>query len=83
MQGWNKRQEKVTPVMIMGYVEIEAMENGTEKAKEYAICGLLTDGGHHKQWCLERVLEALGLDLEIIRKELQAEDYDWEPGIAP
>jgi hypothetical protein len=67
----------------MGYDEMEKMENGREKAKEYAISGLLTDGGHHKQWCLERVLEALGYDLEQIRAELQKDDYDWEPGIPP
>lgn len=53
-----------------------------EKAKELAVEGLLTDSGHHKQWFLERILEALGYDLAQIYDELQP-DYDWEDGIAP
>jgi len=65
------------------YVETEAMPNGKQKAIEYAIHGLLTDGGHHKQWILEEILKALDVDLVELRKELQADDYDWDDGIAP
>lgn len=60
-----------------------ALPNGIEKAKEYAVAGLVTDGAHHKQWCLERVLEALGFDLAQLRANLKAEDYEWDEGIAP
>lgn len=65
------------------YEEIESMPNGKQKAIEYVINGLLVDGGHHKQWILEKVLKALDVDLIELRKELQADDYDWEDGIAP
>jgi len=50
---------------------------------DYAINGLETDGAHHKQWYLEEIIKALGYDLATIRKEENAEGYDWEPGIAP
>ncbi len=54
-----------------------------EKIRELAIDGLLTDGGHHKQWYLEKIIVELGFDLEKIREKLNEEDYDWEKGIAP
>jgi len=56
-----------------------------EKAKTLATNGLLTDGGHHKQWYLEEILKALDVDLGELRKELNSEEpaYDWEPGIPP
>lgn len=54
-----------------------------EELKELCISGLLTDGGHHKQWYLEKILEKLGYSLEEIRQELLKEDYEWEEGIAP
>ncbi len=58
------------------------------KAVNYAIHGLLTDGGHHKQWALERVLESLGIDFKELRIILRTgvdenEWYEWEDGIAP
>lgn len=43
-------------------------------AQERIKDGLQTDGGHHKQWCLEGAAKALGVDLEAL---------DYEPGIAP
>jgi len=48
-----------------------------------AICGLLTDGVHHKQWFLEQILGATGAKLEDAITKLAAEGYDFEPGIAP
>ncbi len=66
----------------MRLVNILALPEGREKVRQLAISGLLTDGGHHKQWFLERILEALGYDLAQIYDELQ-HDYDWEEGIAP
>lgn len=72
------------PPVNLGYMEIDAMEPGPEKAAQYAICGLLTDGAHHKQWCLEEVLTALGVDMDDLRQRLiHEEQCDWEPGIAP
>jgi hypothetical protein len=47
-------------------------------AKLLVMDALLTDGVHHKQWYLERVLEALGYDPETLHADLQ-----WERGIAP
>jgi len=54
-----------------------------EKIRELAIDGLLIDGGHHKQWYLEKIIEELGFNLEKIREKLNEEDYDWDKGIAP
>lgn len=73
----------MTKLLERGYAEIATLPPGTQKALEYAVCGLLTEDAHHKQWCLERVLEALGADLEKFRAHLQAQGYDWEDGIAP
>ena len=54
-----------------------------ERVKELAVSGLLTDGGHHKQWFLEEILKALDYDLATIRQNLAIQGYDWEDGIAP
>ncbi len=67
----------------MTWKELMEMPPGPEKAKELAIEGLLTDGGHHKQWILEQILIALGYDVGKVREELLKQDYDWEPGIPP
>lgn len=64
------------------YLQIEAMPVGTEKAIQYLVCGLLTDGDHHKQWCLEQALHNLGVTTEELRTAL-APEYDFEEGIAP
>jgi hypothetical protein len=42
------------------------------------IDGLLTDGGHHKQWYLEAALVALGEDVDALSRK-----YGFERGIAP
>ena len=54
-----------------------------DKIKKLAIDGLCTDGGHHKQWYLEEILKALGHNLEVVRRGVNEEGYDWEEGIAP
>ena len=55
-----------------------------EKAQELAVDGLFTDGEHYKQWYLERVLEALGVDLHAMRLEQHEEKWlVWDEGIAP
>lgn len=38
--------------------------------------GLCTDGGHHKQWYLEKIAKTLGIKLD-------GKDTEWESGIAP
>jgi hypothetical protein len=65
------------------YAELERMAPGQRRAIGYAIHGLLVDGSHHKTWVLERVLESLGVDLAQLRESLNADDYDWDDGIAP
>ena len=66
-----------------GFEQMEALPNGPEKAALLAVNGLMTDGGHHKQWYLARVLEALGQDLSELRESLNAMGYDFDEGIAP
>jgi len=67
----------------MKLTEILEMPNGVEKAREFAISGLLTDGGWHRQWYLERILEALDVDLKELQITLAIGDYVWEKGVAP
>ena len=55
-----------------------------QKIVDLAIEGLLTDGGHHKQWYLEQILlVARGGPFDDLRAELEAADYSWEDGISP
>jgi len=59
-----------------------------KEVEELAVDGLLTDGGHHKQWYLEKILKVIGVDLIKLRKELNTPNkkgdyWDWEDGIAP
>lgn len=65
-----------------GHADIERLPVGIERAIQYAVSGLLTDGGHHKQWHLERILESLGVSLDELRGRLMP-DYEWDDGIAP
>ena len=51
--------------------------------EDLAIDGLMTDGGHHKQWYLEQILIKSGVNLDNLRKDLDKEGYGWEDGIAP
>ena len=60
-------------------VELE----GFERAISMGVSGLLTDGGHHKQWIIEEMLKLLGVDLETLREILQKDNYDWDDGIDP
>ena len=46
-----------------------------ETVRDLIIGGLCTDGEHHKQWYLEQIAKALGIDL--------TEPLDYEKGIAP
>lgn len=50
-----------------------------ECLKDLAVEGLQTDGAHHKQWFLERILEGLGCNLASLRDR----SIDWEDGVAP
>lgn len=70
----------------VGYQEMEEMPDGLEKAICYGVSGLLTDGAHHKQWIIEEMLKALGVDLDVLRDELRTPDkngntYSWNKGI--
>src|SRR3990167_2918328 len=69
--------------------ELSSYRREIEKeVEELAVDGLLTDGGHHKQWYLEKILKVIGVDLIKLRKELNTPNkkgdyWDWEDGIAP
>lgn len=62
---------------------VNKMPPGPDKAIQLVVSGLLTDGGHHKQWFLERIAEALGYSVDYLREKLQELDYDFDEGIAP
>lgn len=44
---------------------------------------LVADGGHHKQWYLERILTQLGVDLVALEKGLRAKGFIVHKGEAP
>ena len=67
----------------LSYLDVDNMPDGAEKAIQLAINGLFTDGGHHKQWVLERILVSLGVDLNELKHDVQEDGYDWDSGIAP
>jgi len=69
---------------------IEKLEKAREptvdldRIKELVISALCWDGAHHKQWFLEKIGEALGMDLEQERERLKdGPYYPWERGVAP
>lgn len=37
-------------------------------AIDYIVRGLLTDGAHHKQYCLEQAARVLGVDATILQR---------------
>ena len=74
----------------------KALPPSVDRAVGMATQGLFIDGGHHKQWFLEQVLEALGVELDDIRQQIVdasnaaepdedplAPEDAWEAGIAP
>lgn len=69
--------------LVNGSVWNTTLPDVVEGLRDLAIDGLLTDGAHHKQWFLEKILVGLGVDLDELRDELADNDYSWDPGIAP
>ncbi len=80
-----KRLDVTADELALGlsYDEMERHEDGPEKAAHYLVTALVIDGGHHKQWCVERALAALGVDLTKLRNYRRMEGRDLEEGIAP
>lgn len=52
-----------------------------ENIMRFALEGVMTDGGHHKQYYLEQIIRELSQDKNAI-KTLR-EEFGWEEGIAP
>jgi hypothetical protein len=69
--------------MAMSTWEKKQAEKLRAKVEELCTDGLLTDGGHHKQWYLEQILETIGVDLTDLRTQLVDKGYAWEPGVEP
>jgi len=70
---WEWIEEKVSRVELPVMQKIASI-------KEQALKGLLTDGGHHKQWFLEAILGMLTTEKEWLYLK---EKEQWEEGIAP
>lgn len=47
----------------------------------HAVAGLLTDDAACKQWCLEQILVAVGIDLVKLEEELATGGESWEKGV--
>lgn len=58
----------------------EEFERRVKAALVLALEGLTTDGAHHKQYYLERIVETLGVSIE---KFTEQNGVEWERGIAP
>lgn len=63
----------------------ESPAQGNERLISLAIDALSEYSDHHKQWCIEQILEALGVNIEDLYELLYGVDEDnWpERGIAP
>ena len=74
-----------TYVETLSLGKIMDLEPGNRKAIALAEHGLFYDGGHYKQWFLEQVLLALGIDVDALdAKWIQDEEYgSFERGISP
>lgn len=53
---------------VKGNINIPAVLKSFNQAKELCMKALRTDGGHHKQWYIEKVLEQLGFNLKGIAR---------------
>ena len=62
------------------YENIKKLE---EDIRNLCIDALITDGGHHKQWYIERILEKLGYNLAELKRKGEIMGYYYEDGIAP
>lgn len=70
-------------------IPAEVLRDRVNTAIDLAFNGLMTDGGHHKQWYLDQIIQTLAseryrrLCKEAKNGEEGPETYDWEEGIAP
>ena len=70
-------------------IPAEVLRDRVQSAIQLAFDGLMTDGGHHKQWYLEQIIQTLANEkYESLCKAACCgkdgpETYDWEEGIAP
>ncbi len=73
-----RQASRYYPLQNLVIAAMEAGADALDEVKKYAILrelvegGLTTDGGHHKQWYLERIAIQFELDIP-----------DHEPGIPP
>ena len=58
----------------------EEFEQHVKAALNLAVEGLTTDGAHHKQLYLGKIVEELGLDP---KAAVEGAGFDYEEGIAP
>lgn len=69
--------------MAMSAWEKKQAEKEQEKIRDLCIDGLLAEKVWEKQWWIEKILEAIGVDLAELRKEIERQGYLWEPGEEP
>lgn len=78
----------VMSLIEYGNAKIEVVgdqeESPVKIAVQFALDGMFTDGGHHKQWYLNQILKTLLTPEEYAAKVIDmAPDYGWDEGIAP
>ena len=56
-------------------------EQKADELSEWIVSGLVTDGAHHKQWYLEKVLEEVMGEAYV--KTMRDENGEWEKGVPP
>jgi len=64
----------------VSYEDVEKMPKGKKKAICYGVGGLLIDKACHKQWSIIEMMKALGVDIDILREELNEAGFYFEDG---
>jgi hypothetical protein len=60
-----------------------SVRNECDRLENLLVDGLLANDSKHKQWCLERALEALVGEARLswIKVSLRSAGGEWEPGV--
>ena len=73
-------KEMLARIGYFGINQLSKIDDPIEQAVACLWYGVTWDGSHHKQWFMEKALEALGCNLKLLK---EMDDDNWEPGIAP
>lgn len=66
-------------------MKFKDMDSDYESPVGLLTVGILTDGGHHKQWALDQALQKIlgPIPYKEYVKAIERMGYEWDKGIAP